>query len=80
LARTERVVVEENKKEEKRRKKEKKEKNKVPPTLDRFFYTPFFQTGILAQNPKSSRSTIEVFKTKTPSSSSFPYISRSGGE
>ncbi len=55
LARTEIVVVEEEerKKEEKKRKKKKrKKKNKVPPTVDRFFYPPFLQTGILTQNPK----------------------------
>jgi len=53
LARTERVVVEEEEEKEKKKKEEKKEeKNRVPSTVDRFFYTPFFQTGILAQNPK----------------------------
>jgi len=36
--------------EEEMMKEEKKKR--VPPTVDRFFYTPFFQTGILTQNPK----------------------------
>jgi len=46
------VVEEEEEKEKKKKEEKKEEKNRVPSTVDRFFYTPFFQTGILAQNPK----------------------------
>lgn len=46
------MVEEEEEKEKKKKEEKKEEKNRVPSTVDRFFYTPFFQTGILAQNPK----------------------------
>ncbi len=54
LARTERVVVE----------KKRKRKKKSPRYVDRFFLPSFSSNRILAQNPKSSRSTIEVFFSK----------------